>query len=440
MKKTTNLQLNKPDTTDFYDIAIQNENMDIIDEKITELKNNKAEKSHTHIKSQVGLENVDNTSDLEKPVSVPQQTALDEVEDRSTISNTVIGERITVTNSTNALVRTLKVNGRTEQLGEPSPDYPQDIVGVNKVEITVTGKNLCSGYKVGAYKNGDGVYVRDYAHYRCTELIEVSEGINYVESNGLGMNVSDVHHFDENKKWLSSISSKNINNRPSGTKYIVLNYLTSDDLKWVQVEEGTVATTFEEYKSQTAKIPVDSPLYDGDSVTLKNGEWSMFRKMTLIDLGTLNYEVDDVSKGLFKSQFYEGVSPKNNSTVANIKCTHYIPMYYYDTGVGTVSKNGTIAYNENAVYIHDEKCANYSTTDFKNYMSGKYMLYELAEPTTEVIETDIDLSTYCNVTNITNSENANMEVEYFVNNTNGNVVADLYEEVRRLKKLILESN
>ena len=37
MKKTTNLQLNKPDKDDFYNIDIQNENMDIIDEKVADL-------------------------------------------------------------------------------------------------------------------------------------------------------------------------------------------------------------------------------------------------------------------------------------------------------------------------------------------------------------------------------------------------------------------
>lgn len=36
--QTENLKLTKPDTDDFYDIAIHNENMEIIDEEITELK------------------------------------------------------------------------------------------------------------------------------------------------------------------------------------------------------------------------------------------------------------------------------------------------------------------------------------------------------------------------------------------------------------------
>ena len=40
MTKTTNLELNKPDVSDFYDIAKQNENMDIIDEEIHDLSEN----------------------------------------------------------------------------------------------------------------------------------------------------------------------------------------------------------------------------------------------------------------------------------------------------------------------------------------------------------------------------------------------------------------
>lgn len=45
--------------------------------KITEWLNGKAEKVHTHTKSEVGLGNVDNTADTTKPVSTAQQTAID---------------------------------------------------------------------------------------------------------------------------------------------------------------------------------------------------------------------------------------------------------------------------------------------------------------------------------------------------------------------------
>lgn len=75
MQKTTNLQLNKPDTEDYYDISVQNENMDIIDSKIAEIDNTSTtakssidthitNKSNPHsvTKAQVGLSNVPNVS------------------------------------------------------------------------------------------------------------------------------------------------------------------------------------------------------------------------------------------------------------------------------------------------------------------------------------------------------------------------------------------
>ena len=57
MTQTTNLQLNKPSMDDFYDIAIQNDNMDILDEFCGRKDN-----PHGVTKTQVGLGNVPNVS------------------------------------------------------------------------------------------------------------------------------------------------------------------------------------------------------------------------------------------------------------------------------------------------------------------------------------------------------------------------------------------
>jgi len=72
---TTNLQLNKPDVDDFYNIGVQNENMDIIDQKIAEnektlntaktsIDNHVAKKDNPHgvTKAQIGLSSVPNVS------------------------------------------------------------------------------------------------------------------------------------------------------------------------------------------------------------------------------------------------------------------------------------------------------------------------------------------------------------------------------------------
>ena len=85
MQKTEYLKLNKPDSTDFFSVDHQNQNMELIDAELEadkkEIENIKAESdklnsdlsgkansSHTHTKSEVGLGNVDNTADANKNV------------------------------------------------------------------------------------------------------------------------------------------------------------------------------------------------------------------------------------------------------------------------------------------------------------------------------------------------------------------------------------
>lgn len=91
--ETPNLKLSKPETTDFYDVSVQNDNMDKIDQAIAE-KADKADiptslpanggnadtvdgkhasdfanANHSHNKADIGLGNVDNTADANKNVN-----------------------------------------------------------------------------------------------------------------------------------------------------------------------------------------------------------------------------------------------------------------------------------------------------------------------------------------------------------------------------------
>ena len=89
MKTTKNYGLKKPELADNYNIDDQNFNSDFIDSKLKELEergNIEAELSshtenkenpHSVTKAQVGLENVDNTSDTDKPISTATKAELD---------------------------------------------------------------------------------------------------------------------------------------------------------------------------------------------------------------------------------------------------------------------------------------------------------------------------------------------------------------------------
>lgn len=90
MQKTENYGLNKPESVDFYNVEDFNENADIVDAKLKEIEqtgsnNSNAIEEHTEsknnphevTKTQIGLGNVDNTSDLNKPVSAATKSLVE---------------------------------------------------------------------------------------------------------------------------------------------------------------------------------------------------------------------------------------------------------------------------------------------------------------------------------------------------------------------------
>lgn len=94
MNVTANYSLNKPDEDEKYAIELMNSNADVIDAKLKEISdkmNNatfeesdptvpswaKTPQKPSYSKAEIGLSNVDNTSDLNKPVSTSQQSAID---------------------------------------------------------------------------------------------------------------------------------------------------------------------------------------------------------------------------------------------------------------------------------------------------------------------------------------------------------------------------
>ena len=78
-KYTSKLNLKKPEANDFYNVEDSNGNFDKIDEFASRTDN-----PHSVTKAQVGLGNVDNTSDKNKPISTAQATAIAEAKSAGT--------------------------------------------------------------------------------------------------------------------------------------------------------------------------------------------------------------------------------------------------------------------------------------------------------------------------------------------------------------------
>lgn len=640
MQNTEYLGLKKPESTDFYNVNDFNENFDTIDNRfknlsnvdntadfekpmsnpqkvyvenlkdqlekdiqdvarVTELALNKAtthlsDKNNPHgvTKAQVGLDKVNNTADMDKPVSTATKKALEEVESNGKITSTATGEHITVDNSADAPVRSLKVDGKTEQFtttgvqlfnkevvyngyyingnngnvesfestcvteyieidssknylyiasnpnyqwgafydmnknyvssasvsnlgnkikipqnakyirytipnenidnfqisyGEtelpyepytngasPNPDYPQDIKGVGdsgEVEVTVTGKNIFGGDALAdklaeiakATKNeNDGtvtwaawgshkqpLYEDFKENTQYTIILKVSSDtttINMCFEYTDGTYANFVHDSNGNVVFTTK-AGKTIQS------LMTFWYDSTTKIYYNEcgVFEGVVTLEeFEEYKSQTVKIPSYSmlsefPLYEGDSVTLKNGKLEYIRKTEMVVFdgseGFISMPDGDTEESFlvcFVTPFGSGIANRKLwcdkfSTIADAQnnnkpntCSFnplaiYSNVIYFNVPYDLVSITKTATETEKANALKAWLSQNPIT-----------VVYELAEPITETMATDIDLSTYNHVTYITNADNANMEVEYFTNSANGEVIVDLQEEIKRL--------
>ena len=81
-KYTSKLNLKKPEANDFYNVEDSNGNFDKIDAFASRTDN-----PHSVTKAQVGLGNVDNTSDKNKPISDAQASAINEAKSIGTNAN-----------------------------------------------------------------------------------------------------------------------------------------------------------------------------------------------------------------------------------------------------------------------------------------------------------------------------------------------------------------
>lgn len=163
----------------------------------------------------------------------------------NTIEMNAEGEAISVNDSSDAYLLGLNIKGRCEQ-------------------ASTTGKNLCPGYKQGAYDNSTGIYSDQFTGYYCSEKVPVVHGTSYVISNSLGKNPSMIHAYDADDNWLGPTA---INKLPENVAWIGINYLSTNDLEWIQVEIGTESTEYEPYSSG---IPSPSPEYPQEIKSSEN--------------------------------------------------------------------------------------------------------------------------------------------------------------------------
>ena len=154
-----------------------------------------------------------------------------------------------------------------------------------------------------------------------------------------------------------------------------------------QIEFGSTATAYEPYTAHS--YPLDSDLelrgipklsngslyYDGDEYT---ADGTVTRKYGIVDLGTLNWSYDSSTPRFLVA--LSGVKPpSSNNNLGNI-----ITPKYTTTALNVLAY-GTIAVSTGG-YLSVMDSAYTDAASFKTAMSGVYLVYELATPTTETAD------------------------------------------------------
>ena len=282
----------------------------------------------------------------------------------------------------------------------PKPYYEYNagqLMSVKALSHDTTGFNQWdkSGTISGGYLTKDG-NVASSENFKYTDYIHIVPNTTYHFQNIGGSNPS-ICWYDAAKQFISGTSNseaiaKNLTS-PANAQYVRVSFPKENvdtlcvNLHW----DGSRDGEYEPYVKHS--YPLDSTLtlcgipkldannslyYDGDEYS---ADGTVTRKYGIVDLGTLDwtatYTEHVFSGGTITPEFVA-----QSSGAINMLSTKYniAPSLYIASGIpnNMISKqSGTT----NKIIIRDDSYSD--ATTFTNALSGVYIVYELATPTTE---------------------------------------------------------
>lgn len=267
----------------------------------------------------------------------------------------------------------------------PSPEYPQDVQGVG-----VRTKNLLNEKRMLDFiLQRPGASIVQFDGRRCLKLdgsfnlpnFNLFEGFEaekrytltfegFYEKYYTSIGPSNGFAFEDNSgeryalihaldigTWKRQITTTDI-----GVKKLYFSYgsrgVVYIDLDTLQLEEGTVSTPYEPYgyrtdvvckkeddtESYTAPIYTQSPVYDGDSIQLVDGQYCHVQNSMIVDGASVKWVEQSSDVTSFEDSYYSHAAVPGVLSVreySDIKSTHF-PK---DETIKTANANGTFLYN-----------------------------------------------------------------------------------------------
>lgn len=208
-----------------------------------------------------------------------------------------------------------------------------------------------------------------------------------------------VHQYDSNKNLLKrdSFGNNGAFTTLSSARYIKFwvykandRYATYNHDICINISNVSKNGTYEPYEEHTYTFDSDVTLrglpkldsnnnlyYDGD---VYESDGTVTRRYGIVDLGTLEWTKASNATRFYVA--YNGIKVISDNTPANILCTKYITDSW--NSVLTPKDKEIGASVGNYITIYDSSYND--ATSFKTAMSGIYLVYELATPTTETAD------------------------------------------------------
>ena len=374
--------------------------------------------------------------------------------------NSTVGMLLVVTAGTTPqgtfypMIRKAEITDNTYEqytggIASPNPDYPQEIVGLDKVSVKTCGKNLLKNTATTQTVSGvtftvneDGSVTANGTatakiYFKINTLEDLPKGKEYILSgcpSGGGINnyffyvstsAGEKYDTGGGVKLLSSIESYGSAFIYIYTGVTVTNLTFNPMVRKAEMEDAT----YEPYTETVAELDLTEPLYEGDYIEYRaDGTGVLHRKMKKVVFDGSSDE-EWVKASLYYIGIPDAKYANSYDNTANVKgcCSHFkmVESYIKATQFGYCGF-GIIGSKMQTMLGLNSDVATMS--ELKTWLQSNpvTVVYELAEPTetpltAEQVAEFMKLQTFKPVTNVL--ADGEVTVKYYCNNDSGETVA-----------------
>lgn len=264
------------------------------------------------------------------------------------------------------------------------------------------GINLCAYVESGDYLHSNGKPSSTENYVRTNKMI-VKPNTVYKESSVIEGTVTKTAVFwDENKTFIKHSSFDSDIQTPSNCKCMALNYnadgLTVSKVRDVMITEKSVfPNTYVPYQSNVTYIPVDYPLFEGDKIIQRNGEYKLVRKWKQVIFDGSEDEVwseNKIDNGLYQGIINNLVSAGgtlNADTPDKIKSSIGVTKDLNSPSSTTVTEGAWIYEKISAlIVVKTSRLSEQTAAGLKTWLQSNpvTVVYELDTPTEEELSSE----------------------------------------------------